>query len=244
MALLHARSCSRASPAAREPHTQIPQHHSDPAASGRGKPCRCLVTPESLSAWGSTPSSSSRVQIQRDGGLGEGDSKVPWPLGVSALTPAHPCLIIPRQHQRPPVPPASPAPCALQPPGRVKPTLDAVPTLAAFPHPQATGPQGSLAAASLVQLRVLAGPWALEGRWSRRKAPACGGRDGAHRDSGSSASRGWAQQDAGPRSRRNGCHFHLLLPGREGEGGREEQRRELAVKCPDVMLLTEQIRSF
>lgn len=26
--------------------------------------------------------------------------------------------------------------------------------------------------------------------------------------------------------------------------GREEQRRELAVKHPDVMLLTEQIRSF
>lgn len=74
--------------------------------------------------------------------------------------------------------------------------------------------------------------------------PAHHSRARAYQDSSSSPGRGWAQCEADPCSPRNGCHFHLLLPGREGEGGREEQRRELAVKHPDVMLLTEQIRSF
>lgn len=74
--------------------------------------------------------------------------------------------------------------------------------------------------------------------------PACHSRDKAYQDSGSCPCRAWAQHEAALCSLRNGCHFHLLLPGREGEGRREEQRRELAVKHPDVMLLTEQIRSF
>lgn len=89
-----------------------------------------------------------------------------------------------------------------------------------------------------------AGPWAQEGWWSCCPGPACHSRDRAYQDSGSSPGRAWAQHEAGPCSLGNRCHFHLLLPGREGEGRREEQRRELAVKHPDVMLLTEQIRSF
>lgn len=41
-----------------------------------------------------------------------------------------------------------------------------------------------------------------------------------------------------------GATFIYRYQAGKESGGREEQRRELAVKRPDVMLLTEQIRSF
>lgn len=48
-----------------------------------------------------------------------------------------------------------------------------------------------------------------------------------------------------PAARGTGATFiYYYQAGKERGGGREEQRRELAVKRPDVMLLTEQIRSF
>lgn len=115
----------------------------------------------------------------------------------------------------------SPVLFALQPPSKVKTMLDTASMLAAFPHPQAASNWTSrqLGAASLLQHWDSAGPWALEGWWSQCKAPACHGGDGACQDSSSRPSRGWTQHDAGPSSWRNGCHFHLLLPGREGDGG-------------------------
>lgn len=47
-----------------------------------------------------------------------------------------------------------------------------------------------------------------------------------------------------PAARGTGATFIYYYQAGKEKGGREEQRRELAVKHPDVMLLTEQIRSF
>lgn len=53
-----------------EPHAQILQHKAEESLA-------LPDNPDLLSTWGRSPSPSSRVQIQGDGGLGEGASKVP-----------------------------------------------------------------------------------------------------------------------------------------------------------------------
>lgn len=92
--------------------------------------------------------------------------------------------------------------------------------------------------------RGWAGPWAQDRPW------ACGQDQLITAGPGHIRTAAPALAEAGlsvrliPAAPGTGATFIYYYQAGKERGGREEQRRELAVKHPDVMLLTEQIRSF